>query len=180
MATNNTTRAQRHDSQRGSERAHDMPRRRDQEGSSPFALMRQGIDEMDRWFNRMGVDRSWMSPASWMSSIAGHGEWAPAIEAFTRGNEFVVRAEVPGMSRTDIHVEAGDDTLTILGDGKRAPRRARGVSGRTQLRQLLRVVRCRRARSPIREGSFNNGVLEVVMQAPSQEHDAAEDRHQRQ
>jgi HSP20 family protein len=114
----NMTRAQRaHDSQRDAE--HEMPsRRREHEWSSPFSLMRQGIDEMDRWFGRMGMDRSWMSPSSWMSSITGQGDWTPAIEAFTRGNEFVVRAEIPGMSRTDIHVEAGDDTLTIRGERK--------------------------------------------------------------
>ena len=172
MATNNMTRAQRHESQRGSERAHDMPRRRDQEWSSPFALMRQGIDEMDRWFNRIGVDRSWISPASWMSSIAGQGEWSPAIEAFTRGNEFVVRAEVPGMSRTDIHVEAGDDTLTIRGERKNEHREEREGVYWTERSygSFCRVV-------PVPPGtitdsakaSFNNGVLEVVMQAPSQE-----------
>jgi HSP20 family protein len=173
MASNNMTRAQRHESQRGPERSHDIqPRRRDQEWSSPFALMRQGIDEMDRWFNRIGVDRSWMSPASWMSSIAGHGDWAPAIEAFTRGNEFVVRAEVPGMARTDIHVEAGDETLTIRGERKNEHREEREGVYWTERSygSFCRVV-------PVPPGtitdsakaSFNNGVLEVVMQAPSQE-----------
>jgi HSP20 family protein len=173
MATNNMTRAQRHESQRASERTHDVhPRRRDQEWSSPFALMRQGIDEMDRWFNRTGMDRSWMSPSSWMPSITGQGDWTPAIEAFTRGNEFVVRAEVPGMSRTDIHVEAGDETLTIRGERKNEHREEREGVYWTERSygSFCRVV-------PLPPGtitdsakaSFNNGVLEVVMQAPSQE-----------
>src|SRR5262245_61139633 len=91
-----------HETERGGERGHD-PQRRDRESaSSPFAMMRQGIDEMDRWFVSHGWDRNWMSPSSWMSNISGRGDWAPAVEAFQRGNEFVVRAELPGMARADL------------------------------------------------------------------------------
>ena len=177
MATN-MTRAQRtNESQRtatrAAERTHDLQqRRREHEWSSPFALMRQGIDEMDRWFGRIGIDRGWMSPSSWMSSVTGQGDWTPAIEAFTRGSEFVVRAEVPGMSRTDLHVEASDDTITIRGERKHEQKEEReGVYwSERSYGSFCRVV-------PVPPGtitdsakaSFNNGVLEVVMQAPSQE-----------
>ena len=176
MAT--MTRAQRtNESQRTATRAAErtpdlQQRRREHEWSSPFALMRQGIDEMDRWFGRIGMDRGWMSPTSWMSSATGQGDWTPAVEAFTRGNEFVVRAEVPGMSRTDIHVEAGDDTITIRGERKHEQKEEReGVYwSERSYGSFCRVV-------PVPPGtitdsakaSFNNGVLEVVMQAPSQE-----------
>ena len=174
MATNNTTRAHRTpETERASDRAHDtQSRRREPEWSSPFALMRQGIDEMEGWFGRIGTDRGWRSPGSWMSSITGQADWSPAIEAFTRGNEFVVRAEVPGMSRTDVHVEAGDDTLTIRGERKHENREERdGVSwSERSYGSFCRVV-------PLPPGTitdsakatFNNGILEVVMQAPSPE-----------
>jgi len=77
-------------------------RDRSEQSYSPFALMRLGIDEMDRLFNRLTGDRHgplshWpsSSPREWMSSVGNTGQWAPPIEAFQRGNEFVVRADVP-------------------------------------------------------------------------------------
>ena len=168
-----TTRAQRHqESQRGDSHAPSGSRRREHESSSPFSLMRQGIDEMDRWFSRLSGDRNWMSPSSWMHSMTGQGDWSPAIEAFQRGNEFVVRAEVPGMTRTDLHVEAGDDSLTIRGERKQEQREDREGVFWTERSygSFCRVI-------PLPPGTiadsakatFSNGVLEVVMQAPSQE-----------
>lgn len=177
MATNtnnNMTRAQRtHETQRAAERTHEThSRRHEHEWSNPFDLMRQGIDEMDRWFNRIGTNRTWMSPTSWMSSLTGQGDWSPAVEAFTRGDEFVVRAEIPGMSRTDIQLEAGDDTLTIRGERKHEQREEKdGVFwSERSYGSFCRVV-------PLPPGTitdsakatFNNGVLEVVMQTPSHE-----------
>ena len=85
----------------------------------PFGLMRQMQDEVDRWFNRIGLDRGWTSPSTWLSRAGEQmGDWMPAIDAFQRGNEFVIRADVPGMARTDLSVEVGDDALTIRGERK--------------------------------------------------------------
>jgi HSP20 family protein len=174
MSTHNT-RAQRHESaHRNDEHSAERPRRHDHEASSPFTLMRHGIDEMDRWFSRLAGsrDRSWMSPSSWMPSMSGSSDWSPAIEAFQRGNEFVIRAEVPGMTRTDLHVEAGDDTLTIRGERKQEHREDREGLFWTERSygSFCRVI-------PLPAGtiadsakaSFSNGVLEVVMSAPSEQ-----------
>ena len=149
-------------------------RRREPESSSgPFSLMRQGIDEMDRWFGRLSGDRRWMLPASWMPSMTGQGDWSPAIEAFQRGGEFVVRAEVPGMTRTDLHVEAGEDALTIRGERKQEEHRQEhdGVFWTERsYGSFCRVVSLPPGTiSDSAKATFNNGVLEVVMQAPSPE-----------
>ena len=143
---------------------------------SPFALMRQGIDEMDHWFSRLGLGQGRAGSAatrSWFGDTMGPmTDWAPAIEAFQRGNEFVVRAEVPGMSRHDLTVEAGDDSLTIRGERKHEHQDERDGMfwSERSYGSFCRVV-------PLPPGTitdtakanFNNGVLEVVMQAPSQE-----------
>ena len=142
---------------------------------SPFALMRQGIDEMDRWYSRMIGDRTTAVP--WASNrgrgaTAQQGDWSPAIEAFQRGNEFVVRAEVPGMKRNEITVEAGDDALTIRGERRQEQTEEREGMFWTERSygSFCRVI-------PLPPGvisdsakaTFNNGVLEVVMPAPPQE-----------
>ena len=150
------------------DQAHD--RERDHEHSTstgPFALMRQGIDEMDRWFSRLS-----RSSSSWMPSTQRTGDWLPAIEAFQRGSDFVIRAEVPGMTRTDLHVEAGDDAITIHGERKQEHReesdglfwseRSYGSFSRTIPLPPGTIADSAKA-------TFTNGVLEVVMQAPSAE-----------
>jgi HSP20 family protein len=134
--------------------------------------MRQGIDEMDRWFGQLGRGKA--SAGRGFLSQLGHqiGDWTPAIEAFQRGNEFVVRADVPGMNRQDLTVEAGDDALTIHGERKQEHDEDRDGVFWTERSygSFTRVV-------PLPPGtiadsakaSFTNGVLEVVMQAPSAE-----------
>ena len=155
------------------------PRRwepRDQPSFSPFALMRQGIDEMDHWFSRLGFGQGRgdaSSPRRWFQEAAGQmGDWSPAIEAFQRGNEFVVRAEVPGMNRNDLTVEAGDDTLTIRGERKHEQQEDRDGVFWTERSygSFCRVVPLPPgALTDSAKATFNNGVLEVVMQAPSPE-----------
>lgn len=141
--------------------------------SGPYALMRQMQDEADRWFGRLGIDRGWASPSSWFSGAGEQGsDWSPAIDAFQRGNEFVIRADVPGMARDDLSVEIGEDALTIRGERKHEEREERdGVFwSERSYGSFSRVV-------PLPEGAisdsakatFKNGVLEVVVQAPSQD-----------
>lgn len=93
-------------------------RNKPQRGYAPavrLGLIRQMQDEVDRWFHRLGVDSSWISPAAWLSGSGKMGEWSPAVDAFQRGNEFVIRADVPGMTRTDLNVEVTDDAVAIGG-----------------------------------------------------------------
>jgi HSP20 family protein len=120
----------------------------------PFGIMRRMHEDVDRLFGGQG------------------GDWVPAIEAFQRGNEFVVRADVPGLSRDDLTVEMGDDALTICGERKLDHEEERDGVYRSERSygSFCRVV-------PLPEGAvaesakanFKDGVLEVVVQAPSQE-----------
>jgi len=140
--------------------------------SSPFALMRQGVDEMDRFFSRLaGGSHSGDMP--WAGSRGGtQGDWMPAIEAFQRGNDFVIRADIPGMTRNEITVEAGDESIVIRGERKQEHRDNRDGLFWTERSYgtFHRVI-------PLPAGtitdsakaSFSNGVLEVVMPAPSGE-----------
>ena len=163
--------------QRPSPRSHEtMPRDRDWERSSagPFSIMHQGIDEMERWLGQLGWPRGWASSGrGLMSQMARQmGDWMPAIDAFQRGNEFVIRAEVPGMTRQDLTVEVGDDSLTLHGERKREFEDDReGVFwSERSYGSFTRVI-------PLPPGAigesakatFNNGLLEIVMQAPSAE-----------
>lgn len=141
--------------------------------SGPFGLMRQMQDEIDHWFGRFGFDRGWMSPSSWFSGAAQQaGDWMPAIDAFQRGNDFVIRADVPGMARHDLSVEIGDDAVTIRGERKHEEHEERDGMYWSERSHgsFCRVVPLPPgAISDSAKATFNNGVLEVVLQAPSQE-----------
>src|SRR5688572_22563869 len=144
----------------------------DRPSYSPFSIMRQGLDEMDRWFGQLGWGRG-ASGRSFLSHVGQQlGDWTPAVEAFQRGNEFVVRADVPGISRQDLTVEAGDDSLTIHGERRQERNDDRDGMfwSERSYGSFTRVIPLPPGTiSDSAKASFNNGVLEVVMQAPSAE-----------
>ena len=47
--------------------------------------------------------------------------WSPFVDVFERGDDLVIRAEVPGVDRKDIEVRVENDTLVIRGERKRDP-----------------------------------------------------------
>jgi HSP20 family protein len=157
---------------RSSARDQTAPPRRDEDRSSygPLNVMRQGLDEMERWFGHWG--RAWISPAAATRMFSRAGDWSPAIEAFQRGNEFIVRVDAPGMSREDVQVEVGDDTVTIHGERRQDRQEEREGMFWTERSYgtFTRTIPLPPgAITDSAKASFNNGVLEVVMQAPSAE-----------
>jgi HSP20 family molecular chaperone IbpA len=109
----------------------------------------------------------------WRTSSQGtSGLWSPQIESFQRGDEFVVRADLPGLKREDVNVELSDDALTIHGERRDEHEEDREGYYRSERSygSFYRVI-------PLPEGAipesakanFNNGVLEVVLQAPPKE-----------
>jgi HSP20 family protein len=98
--------------------------------------------------------------------------WSPQIETFQRGNEFVVRADLPGLKKDDVKIDVTDDSLTIEGERREEYEEDREGYYRTERSygSFCRVV-------PLPDGAitdsakanFNNGVLEIVMQAPPRE-----------
>jgi HSP20 family protein len=72
---------------------------------SPFALMREFTDEMDRAFGGRA------------DGMAAAG-WAPAIDIQQCNGMLTVSAELPGLRRDDVKVEVVDDNLVIEGERK--------------------------------------------------------------
>src|SRR5712691_874791 len=69
-------------------------------------------DEMDRLFDDVGSGRNLFTGRQ---SV---GAFAPQIEVFERGNDLIVRADLPGLAKDDIQVDINDDVLTIQGERK--------------------------------------------------------------
>jgi HSP20 family protein len=70
--------------------------------------------EMNRLFNTF-----FDAPASGPSTGATQGRrWIPAMDLLETEDDFVLRADLPGMSETDVNIELEDNVLTISGERK--------------------------------------------------------------
>src|SRR5437870_5708379 len=78
----------------------------------PFAWMRQMQDQIDRTFSSVWGGLSTESGGAMINP----SEWAPAVDVFQRGNDLVIRADLPGLTRDDITVDVADDEVTIRGE----------------------------------------------------------------
>jgi HSP20 family protein len=92
--------------------------------SDPFAFAQAMSQEMDRLFDTFGGTSQ--SGRNVISSGSGRGlqqqgsrgqsYWTPSMEVFQRGNEMVVRADLPGLSPDDVQIDIDDGVLTISGE----------------------------------------------------------------
>jgi len=145
--------------------------RRETGYSSPFRMLEQFTDEMDRLFDDFGFGRALgsRSLSPWRSGRNEWQTWMPEIEVFHRNNELVVRADLPGLTKDDVKVDVTDDRLIIQGERKREQTEEREGVYRSERSygSFSRMI-------PLPEGtmadeakaSFKDGVLEITMPAP--------------
>lgn len=71
--------------------------------------------EMDRLFDDFLGDWSARAPMRFRHDWS---EWeaAPRVDVTDRGPEFVLRAEVPGYRREDLHVDVGESSVILRGE----------------------------------------------------------------
>jgi HSP20 family protein len=147
---------------------------------NPFRVLERFADEMDRVFDDLGLGHGSSTPrtgsSSWLRTplrVAPEWQtWAPDMEAFHRNNEFIVRADLPGLSRDDVKVDVSDEGITIQGERKREHEEEREGVYRSERSygSFYRVI-------PVPEGAivdqakatFKDGVLEIAMPAPPEQ-----------
>jgi len=142
----------------------------------PFGLMRTFAEEMDRLFESFGWEprlhfprlftrgRELLQPETWMPAV----EWMPRVEVYEREGQYVVRAELPGMTKDEVKVEVTDGMLTLEGERKEQKKEEREGYRYSECRygSFYRAI-------PLPEGvtyakaaaEFKDGVLEVTMPA---------------
>jgi HSP20 family protein len=79
---------------------------------NPFREM----EEMERRLEDV-FGRTFM-PVIWRRTPVEEVGWVPAIEMFEKEDQFIVKAELPGMKEEDIDVSVVGETLTIRGQRK--------------------------------------------------------------
>ena len=156
-------------------------------GFDPFETMERFARRMDQMFEDFGFRGSPTREGDYSGRqqgalSAGHGafnrmvsRWSPQLETFERDDKLVVRADLPGMKKEDINLEFdADGGLTLSGerrsehestqeDGSWRSERSYGSFSRTL--KLPRGVD-----ADTLQASYNDGVLEVTMDKPSEDH----------
>jgi len=145
--------------------------------SNPFQVLERFADEIDSVFDDFGFGRSALSPRLGRgvirSSLRGGTEmWAPEVEVSQQNNELVVRADLPGLKKDDIHIDVTDGAITVSGERRQEQETERGGIYRSERSygSFYRVI-------PLPEGAitdqaratFTNGVLEVRLPAPPEQ-----------
>ena len=92
--------------------------------SDPFAFAQAMSSEMDRLFDTFGGSSQGGRNAittgggRGLQQQGGRGQsyWTPPMEVFQRGNDMIVRADLPGVSPDDVQIDVEDGVLTISGE----------------------------------------------------------------
>jgi len=77
------------------------------------------FQELDDFFGRTGRLFNPRMPAFFSNEGEGFGEWSPSADISETKKEFLIKAELPGVEKSDIHVTVNDGALTIEGEHKR-------------------------------------------------------------
>jgi len=144
---------------------------------SPFSFIRRFAEEMDHLFEDFAMEGSRLLPGFLTQRREFFGQepgiatmgWSPKVDVLEREGHFVVRADLPGLSKENIKVDLNDDHLTIRGERtqeKKEEREGRSYS-ECSYGSFYRSI-------PLPEGvdvskataEFRNGVLEITMPAP--------------
>ena len=81
----------------------------------PIRELEKELEEMERHFEDI-FGRPFF-PIAWRR-VPAKRAWSPPLEVYEKEDEYVVRAELPGMKKDEIDVSVVEDTLTIKGERK--------------------------------------------------------------
>jgi len=144
--------------------------------ASRFEIVRRFAEEMDRVFEDFGHETGWHLPRFLARGrkLLRHGvgtvatAWAPRIDVVEREGQFMVHAELPGMSKDDVKVEVADGMLTIEGQRKEEKQEERQGFTYSECRygSFYRIIPLPEGADPSKAtAEFRKGVLEVTMPA---------------
>jgi HSP20 family protein len=137
----------------------------------------------DPWHEMLGAQREaydlvrrmfgdWVAPGA-LRGFNGGTNFAPAVEAFTRGADPVVRAELPGIDpEKDVDISLQDNMLTIRGERRQDDQEKGDHYFRSETRygsfeRQLMIPEGTKAADI--SASYKDGILEVVVPKAAEE-----------
>jgi HSP20 family protein len=149
--------------------------------TSPFTMMRRLAEDMDRMFGDFGLGGLGLFPtfsstgrqtgrrATRTSADLDRMLWTPTIDVLQRGDNLVIRADLPGVSKENVSVELDNGVLIISGETEQDREEDRSGYFRSE-----RVYGSFYRAIPLpddidvsqAEATFHDGVLEIVIPNP--------------
>ena len=123
-------------------------------------------NEMNRLFNTF-----FEAPSGQGESPGASRRWLPAMDLSESGDEFVLRADLPGLSEDDVTIELEDNVLTISGERKSEHEERKEGYYRVERASgtFSRSLTLPEGVDPEKvQASFDRGVLEVRIPKPEQ------------
>ena len=148
---------------------------------SPFTFMRRFSEEMDRLFDDFGFGGSLLSPrSSFGSSLLSpgwgrdieHSMWSPQIDVSQRGNDLVIHADLPGLTKDDINVDIEDNQIILRGERRdEHEQNEQGIyHSERSYGSFYRAIPLPQGVNPEQaNATFQNGVLEITVPMPAQQ-----------
>lgn len=138
---------------------------------NPFWMMRRFTKDMERMFEGfpgMAFPTFFKTDFRPFRTEFEKMDWLPPLEVFRDNGQFIVRADLPGLTKDDVTIEVTNDVLTISGERKEEKEEKHEGFFRTERKYgtFYRQV-------PLPEGvltenamaTFTNGVLEIKLPA---------------
>ena len=125
-------------------------------------------NEMNRLFNTFFDAPSPNAPNGGGAALR---RWIPAMDVVETDDHFVLRADLPGMTESDVNIELDDNVLTISGERKSEHEQSREGYYRVERASGSFSRSLTLPEGVDAEGiqaSFDNGVLEVRIPKPEQ------------
>jgi len=137
----------------------------------PFEMFDALQGEMDRLWHRPQPFWSGALPTLFRRASGSGIAWAPRLDVYEKGNAVIVKAELPGLKKEDVHLQLDDGTLVIPGESK--------AESEVKEESYYRVERsfgsfCRRMSLPFEvtpeqiQATMKDGVLEVRIPKPAE------------
>lgn len=121
-------------------------------------------EEMERLLEDPFLSQWPLLRVGWGRTPRHEMAWAPALEVYEKDNNFVVKAELPGVKKEDVDVSITGDTLTIKGQ-KKASKEIRDEDYyrcESQYGSFSRTITLPAAVDTKKiEATYENGVLEI-------------------
>jgi HSP20 family protein len=145
--------------------------RRAPETPNPFQMMRRFTKDMERLFEDF---RGFNLPTFFKTDFApfrmefDDAAWVPQIEVLHNNGQFMVRADLPGLTKDDVKVEVTDNMMTISGERKEEKEEKREGFYRSERRYgsfYREIPLPEGAKTEVAAATFQNGVLEIIMPA---------------
>jgi HSP20 family protein len=78
----------------------------------PMQDVRSTREQMNRLFQQF------FGQPGGEADVWASGAWTPPVEIYDTGDAIMVRVELPGVAKEDLHVELHENTLTLRGERK--------------------------------------------------------------